>query len=198
LVTGLEGSTIPTGLLSSPEIRFLRSHPDSNIRARAISLYGPAAVAPRTEVVNRYAITLQLGGNPAHGRELFLQRCANCHQIAGLGNALGLDLAAAAKTGGQKLLVKIIAPNLQLPADHRATLVQTKSGATLTGFIAAQTPTSITLWQANGVGRVVGRERIQTMTTLGFSAMPEGLEAGLSSPAMADLLAFLTSAVATR
>ena len=62
------------------------------------------------------------------------------------------------------------------------------------GFISEQGSKSITLCQPNGAGRVVGRQNIVSQDTLGISAMPDGLETGLSTQDMADLLEYLKPA----
>lgn len=191
LLSGLERRLVPMSDLSSTQIKFLVTHPDASIRQRAIYVFGNQAGASRREVVDRFEPALQLTGTASRGRELFMARCAVCHQVRGEGNPGGLDLAGTAKQGGEKLLVKILDPNREAAPNFSNNLVQTSEGLTLTGFITGQTAKSITLWQANGVGRVVGRQIIQSQESLNISAMPEGLEAGLKQQDMADLLEYI-------
>ncbi len=198
LMSGFERRIVPTSDLASTQIRFLLAHPDQNIRQRAVNLFGNGAGASRQEVVNRFLPALQMSGTASRGRDLFLARCATCHQLGGEGNPGGPRLTGAAKNGGEKLLGNILDPNHEVSPGSSDNLLQMNEGQTLTGFITGQTSNSVTLLQANGVGRVVGRQNIQSLESLGISAMPEGPEAGLNQQDMADLLEYLNSANAAR
>ncbi len=193
LLWGLERGTIPISDLSATQIRFLLVHPDQNLRQRAVNLFGNGAGIRGEEAVNRFLPALQMSGTTDRGHNLYLGRCATCHRLGDEGNPSGVDLDGAAKRGGEKLLVKILDPNREASPDPSGVLLQTNDGQTLTGFITGQTAKSVTLCQANGVEKVVGRENIQSLGSLGISAMPEGLETGLNQQDMSDLLAYLTS-----
>jgi putative heme-binding domain-containing protein len=52
----------------------------------------------------------------------------------------------------------------------------------------------VTLRSAGGVNLTIERSRIRTLTASGKSLMPEGLEAGMTVQAMANLLEFLAVA----
>jgi putative heme-binding domain-containing protein len=61
----------------------------------------------------------------------------------------------------------------------------------LTGIIAAETGSSITLKRAENQTDVVLRQDIEDIQSTGVSLMPEGLEKAISIGEMADLLTFL-------
>ena len=70
-------------------------------------------------------------------------------------------------------------------------IVKKKTGAVLTGYISAQTTTSLTLRRGEGQEDVVLRDDIEEMKSSGVSLMPEGLEKNVTLDGMADLIAFL-------
>ena len=69
----------------------------------------------------------------------------------------------------------------------------TNAGRIVTGMIAAETATGITLRRSDGTGETVVRLDIEELRSTGVSFMPEGLEKQIDVPAMADLLAYLNS-----
>lgn len=194
LLWGLEKTWVPAVDISPLEALFLQAHPDPIVRQRAVNFFGTIVVGRRQAAVNQFLPALQLSGTPQRGRDVFLSRCAACHARGGDGNPDGLDLAGAAKYGGEKLLVKILDPNRQAPTRYPATLIETTQGQVLNGFISRQAPDYVVLCAANGVARFVGRHNIKEIQSLQASGMPEGLEAGLNQRDMADLLAFLKPA----
>ncbi len=196
LLTGLEGGVVPFGDLTSVQIRYLLSHRDPIIRQRALALFRALALQTRQPVVAQYGNAWQLGGAAERGHNLYEARCALCHRFGDDGNPLGKDLADASRLSRAQLLIKILDPNRQLPRNSAQTLIETRDGATLMGFITEQNEKSITLCQPNGEGRVIGRQNIASFDTLGISAMPEGLEAGLNAQDLADLVEYLKPAAA--
>src|SRR5439155_15457333 len=69
--------------------------------------------------------------------------------------------------------------------------VTTARGETLSGLIAGETATSITLRRANLPDETLLRSQIKELRADGKSLMPDGLEQGMSPQDVADLLEFL-------
>ena len=63
----------------------------------------------------------------------------------------------------------------------------------ISGIIASETATALTLKRAEGVTDVVPRSQIEAVASTGLSLMPEGLEKGLTAQDFADLIAFVRS-----
>ena len=89
------------------------------------------------------------------------------------------------------ILANILDPNREVAPNYLSYLIETKDDESVMGIIGNETGTSVTLKQANGAEVVVLRSNIARMQSQGQSAMPEGLEAGLSHQDFADLLEFL-------
>ena len=193
LLLYVQDALVPAADFSAIQIRSLMVHPDPTVRQQANYLFGHSNGGQRQAVVNRFSPALQAAGRVEPGRQIFAARCAGCHQPVGRDNSEHLGLAEAARSGKEKLLIRILDPNREAHSEHSETLVQTRDGATLTGFIASQTGHSVTVCDANGGRWPVGNSNIQSQTSLGFSGMPEGLEAGLNQQDMADLLEYITA-----
>ncbi len=63
----------------------------------------------------------------------------------------------------------------------------------MTGLLATETASSITLKRAEGQTDVVLRKDVDEIASTGISLMPEGFEKEIPVQAMADLLSFLTN-----
>ena len=72
-----------------------------------------------------------------------------------------------------------------------ATILLTIWLVVLTGILAAETATSITLRQQGGKEAVIARSEIDELRSSGQSLMPEGLERNIPPQDMADLLMFI-------
>jgi len=72
-------------------------------------------------------------------------------------------------------------------------VVETKGGESLLGIVTDDNPATITLSRPNKPPAVWPRANIQLLQAQPWSFMPEGLEAGLTTQDMADLLQHLVS-----
>src|SRR5262249_35399342 len=132
-----------------------------------------------------------LQGDRRRGAAAFAKACVVCHAIQGVGKAVGPDLLAMASRTKETLLVDILDPSRQVSADFLSyTLVPTQ-GEALTGLIAAETATSVTVRRQGQPDETVSRTQIKELRADGKSLMPDGLEQGLTHQDMADLLEFL-------
>jgi putative membrane-bound dehydrogenase-like protein len=196
LLRAIADGVIRPSDLSSTQAKFLKNHRDAKVREQAVALLTAPAVAQRPDVVNAFLPALNLAGDAARGKAIFLERCASCHRLGGEGFALGPDLVSVKTGGKEKMLVNILDPNRELLPQFRAYEVETKDDESLLGLIANETAASVTVRQAYGRETVVPRAGIARMRSQGQSLMPEGLEQGLTPQAMADLLEFIATAEA--
>lgn len=167
-----------------------RWHGSDATKARAAKLF-PEQTASRTAVLASYASVASLKGDATKGAALFTANCAACHAYRGLGHALGPDLATFRTKPVGDFLTAILDPNAAIEPKYIAYNVDTKDDRALTGLVVDETATGFTLAQANGVKDKLLRPNVKTLRPSPLSLMPEGLEAALPPPAMADLLAWL-------
>lgn len=146
----------------------------------------------RKKVINEYGASLKLEGDVARGQQIYLTRCAICHQVKGeKGIPFGPDLATIQSWPASGILANILDPNQSIAHGFDLWNVTLKDGQSLQGVITGETPSSLTLRNANGEVNTVARDDIISQKALNMSAMPVGLEKDITHQEMADLLTFL-------
>jgi len=191
LLDEVQAKHVKPGDIDAGATRRLLGHGDAKIRDRARKLLQDNLPADRKLVLARYQEALKPPGDSKRGREIFKKNCATCHRIAGIGVDVGPDISDTRTKTAAGLLVDILNPNQAIDNNAMSYLVVTKSGKSLTGLIAAENASSITLRRAEGQNDVVLRQDIEEIQSTGISLMPEGLEKSISINEMADLLGFL-------
>ncbi|WP_406699828.1 PVC-type heme-binding CxxCH protein [Singulisphaera sp. Ch08] len=190
LLFSLEDTCLPPAEIGPTHRRRLLSHRDAAIKARAEAVFS-RETSTRQEVIAAYQTATTLPGNVASGAVLFKKVCATCHRVGQEGAEVGPDLAALTDKSPGALLVAILDPNRALEAKYANFTVQTTDGRVLTGLIASETATAVTLRRQEGKEDVLLRAEIDEIAASGQSLMPEGLEKDLKPQEVADLLAFL-------
>jgi putative heme-binding domain-containing protein len=110
------------------------------------------------------------------------------------GTEVGPDLRAALRDKtAEQLLVSILDPSREVDRRFTNYLIETKSGRVLTGLIAAETATSITLRRAEKAEDTVLRNQIESIADTAKSLMPDGLEQQLTKQDVADVIGYLLS-----
>ena len=100
-------------------------------------------------------------------------------------------MAALRNKSKEALLIDILDPSREVDPRYVNYLVSTLNGRTVTGILAVESPSSITLRTAGGTEEVVLRTELKDLNSSGLSLMPEGLETALTPQAMADLISFI-------
>jgi putative membrane-bound dehydrogenase-like protein len=172
----------------------LLQHRAAAIRSRAGKVLAGALDPDRAKVVAAYRPALALAGDASRGRQLFTKTCATCHQLAGIGNQVGPDLASVGDKSPEGLLISILDPNRAVEARYLNYQAVLRDGRTFSGLLAGETGNSITLIGPDGKKQVVLRTELDELTGTGKSLMPEGLEKDLKPQDLADLIAFVRSA----
>jgi putative membrane-bound dehydrogenase-like protein len=131
------------------------------------------------------------GGSPAAGRELFRKHCATCHKLFGEGESVGPDLTHANRKDRDYLLASVVDPSAVVRKEYLAYDVQTTDGRFLTGLIAEQTPSAVTLLDGKNQRTKVARDRIESMRESPVSLMPENILKELKPQELRDLFSYL-------
>ncbi|HLH55158.1 MAG TPA: PVC-type heme-binding CxxCH protein [Verrucomicrobiae bacterium] len=184
---------LPTDL-SSSQRNFLRTHPVAEVRSRALALLGPVPMNRPAEMT-RYRPALSMPGEPERGREVFRLRCSGCHVSTSTNQvtSFGPELLRARLYTKERLLTKILEPNLSIRPDYATQVVQSKEGQSLVGIITDQSGAGVTLKQIENRSIVWPELNIREIQPQVWSLMPEGQEVGLTTQDMADLLEFLVT-----
>jgi putative membrane-bound dehydrogenase-like protein len=187
-----EGTVPPWSLGPAHTQQLLQSH-DPSIKSLAQSLLGPAAQSDRKAVYNRYLPALSMNGNPKKGRQVYERVCSECHKLGNTGSEVGPDLRTVTTHYKETLMADILMPNLNIESGYEEYLVEGADGQSITGILAKETPTTITLRRRKGEEDTVLRSSIKSMRSLSVSPMPEDLDNNVSVDQMADLIAYIKS-----
>ncbi|GIW95641.1 MAG: hypothetical protein KatS3mg110_3682 [Pirellulaceae bacterium] len=191
LVRAMEEGRLPPRQVAAADFARLQKHSLPDIRTRVAQLASLRVSEDRQVVLERYQPCLQLPADPRRGRDVFARHCATCHRIGSLGVDVAPDISDSRTKTPQQLLVDILQPNRAIDGNYISYIVQTSDGRVLTGIIASETATSITLRQAENKTEVLPRSDIEMIQSTGQSLMPEGLEQNISLQEMADLISFI-------
>ena len=187
----MKAGRVKPGDLDAGRRRQLVNHRNAEVRALARKLLHDAQPAERRQVLEHYRAALGRKGDPGRGREVFKKNCATCHRVADVGIDVGPDVSDTRTKTAAALLADILDPNQAIDNNYVNYLVTLKSGKSLSGILAAETASSITLRRAEKQTDVVLRQDIEEIASSGVSLMPEGLEKTITVADMADLLDFL-------
>jgi putative heme-binding domain-containing protein len=190
----LQKQNIRLTTLDPAQATKLENYPSAKVRAIARKLRGQAAPEDRQKVFNDYQEVLATNGDAVLGQEVFQKNCATCHEIGGIGSAVGPNLAAMVNRGAESVLFNVLAPNQEVDPRFMEYVVLTNDGQVITGVIAGETSTAVSLRAPENKMTTVLRVDIDDMHNSGKSLMPEGFEKLIDKKSMANLLAFLKQA----
>src|SRR5690606_2337208 len=191
LLDALEAGVVDPSVISWPRQGGLMANGNEHLRNRARDLLADKN-ASHQEVIKTYQEALTLTGNPENGKQLFAVHCAMCHQIGGKNGVFyGPDLASIRNRRPQSIMADILNPNLSIADGYDIWNIELKSGETLQGLIASETPSAITVRNYGAVERVISRNEIHALTAMGVSVMTAGFNQLIDKQQMADLLSYL-------
>ncbi|MAS97072.1 MAG: hypothetical protein CMO55_28100 [Verrucomicrobiales bacterium] len=180
-------SEVPASLLDQ-----IRNSKEKQVERMAHEVLPP--VVSRADVIAEYEAALKLETDRERGKTAFAKACSACHvSHEGQGINLGPPIATFATAGKDSLLNNILDPNKEVAPQYQAYTFELKDEPPILALITSETPDEVTLRAPGGIEKTFPRTQVASMSGLGQSLMPEGLEATLTVQEMADLLAYLTS-----
>ncbi|HJQ81045.1 MAG TPA: PVC-type heme-binding CxxCH protein [Lacipirellulaceae bacterium] len=191
-----QGATLAT--LDPAHRAKLENYPSERVRTLARKLRGDAVSVDRQQVFKDYEAALSAEGRPARGKEIFDKNCSACHAIDSRGMTVGPNLATMVNRGAESLLFNVLVPNGEVDPRYLEYVVVTVDGQVISGILAGETSTALTIRAADNKTTTVLRVDIEEIDNLGKSLMPEGFEKVIDKKAMADLLAYLRHAAAKK
>jgi putative heme-binding domain-containing protein len=191
LLNAIESGRIKANEIDQLQVKRLTENRDPAIKDRAAKLFAAAMPADRAKALADYQPVLAMKGDTTHGQAVFDKNCAACHRIAGIGVNVAPDISDSRTKKPEQLLADIIQPNRAIDNNYLGYTLRQLDGTVLTGILAAETATSITLRQQGGKEAVVPRSEIDELRSSGQSLMPEGHERQIPPQVMADLLSFI-------
>jgi len=113
--------------------------------------------------------------------------------LTGAGISAESGLATFRDAGGDSLLGNILDPNQEVAPQYQAYTFTLTNGESYTGLIEAEDTVRVTLRLPGGAEKSFPRRDVASMSAVGRSLMPEGLESLITVEEMADLLAYLAA-----
>ena len=193
LLTAVEAGEIALGDLEPTRMKLLALQPDKGIKTRAAKLLESTKSSDRNSLIVEYRDALELAGDRTRGKAVFTKVCSTCHQLEGVGHAIAPNLAAMQNRGPEAILTNVLVPNREVNPQYLNYALITTDGRALTGMIASETATSVTLKRADNATDTVLRIDIEELRSTGVSLMPEGMEKQIDKQAMADLIEYIQS-----
>ncbi len=169
-------------------------HPDKKLRQRAQALLERGGVLPnpdRRKVLDELLPLASQPGDAARGKEVFKKQCAKCHVHGSEGTRIGPDLTGVAVHPKAELLENILDPSRSVEGNFRVYTLATADGQVITGLLAAESKSTVELFDAEGKKHSVLREDIDELVASPKSLMPEGFEKQIKPDELVDLLEFL-------
>ncbi|MCE9548015.1 MAG: HEAT repeat domain-containing protein, partial [Planctomycetia bacterium] len=191
LLDRVADKTVPAGDLDAASRQRLLTLKNGALRKRAAEILKQSGNTDRAKVVERYHPVLSRPANPTRGLAVFTQRCAACHQLAGVGRVIGADLAALTDKSPENILTSILDPNRAVESRFVVYLATTQDGRVISGIMKSDTGTSITLLGPDGNPQVLRRNELESLESTSKSLMPEGLERDMSEQDLADVISFV-------
>ena len=194
LLAAMKDGKVTPANLGPANVARLRTHPNRQVARQAAALLDTLSPAGRAkaDIIASLTPEVEKPGDAVKGKDLFTGACSTCHKLGTLGKVeVGPPLNGMGAHGRAALLTHIIDPNREVDPSFWQWNVTTKKGETLTGVIAGENASGLTLRNTNG-DVVVAKEDVATRENTRRSLMPEGLEA-LGPEALRDILTFIVA-----
>jgi putative membrane-bound dehydrogenase-like protein len=196
LLDAVAAKKIPRTDISVVVARQIGGLKDQQVEARLADVWGIAKArsGDKQKLIAEYKQRLNpeviAKADTRHGRLIFSQVCAACHQIYGEGGMIGPDITGSNRADIDYILDTILDPNAAIGVDYQLTTIVTKDGRSLAGTIVEETPGALVLQLVNEKS-TVAKSDIKERQRLPISMMPEGLLQSLKPDDVRDLIAYL-------
>ena len=191
LFDAVDSEQISLADIGTPRLQIAAKSRDSKIKSRANTYLSNMGSADRSEILDKYQAALTQDADSIRGRKLFTQHCSVCHKINGVGHEIGPNLASIRTRGAETILANVIDPNREVNPQYLNYVLLTQDGRAMTGMVASETASSVTLRRAESATDTVLRVDIEELKSTGLSIMPEGMEKSIDVQAMADIISYL-------
>lgn len=177
-------------------IQQLRTYEDPEIATQVAAVFGAISASATAEQISETKRLRELiaagSGDVDAGKAIFIKSCGVCHQLFGEGGKIGPPLDGYERGKIGFWVDSIVLPNLEIREGYQSYVVLTEDGRAINGIIAEQTPTTVTLRNADNQTTTIPREAIETLQALPTSLMPSDLLKDLSDDQIRDLYAYLS------
>jgi putative membrane-bound dehydrogenase-like protein len=197
LVQHLQSEGLAMSALDPGHVARLQNFPSDRVRKAVLRMSGEKVPHDRRQVFDEYRDAALAGsGDAIHGKLVFEKNCSTCHAVDARSDMIGPNLLQMVKRGRESTLFNILVPNGEVDPRFLEYVVLTATGEVVSGVIASETSTAVTIRTAENKTATILRVDIDELRNTGKSLMPEGFEKTIDRSAMADLLKYLEQAAA--
>ncbi|NBR85726.1 MAG: hypothetical protein EBS84_12540 [Proteobacteria bacterium] len=196
LVAALAAGQLAAKDLPADLVRQIRNYEQPDLNAALDQHWGTARAssADIQKQTERYKALLTAANAPkpdlAKGRAVFAKTCGQCHTLYGVGGKVGPDITGSNRADLDYLLHNILDPNAEIPNDYRTWNLDTKDDRSISGVMARQDATTVTIVTPNE-SLTIARSDIAKLRQSELSMMPEGLLQALPEEEVRNLIAYL-------
>ena len=196
VLDAIQDGQLPIEMLTAYDARQIDSLGDKELSARLLEQWGQigrSSESRRAEIKKLVAAferaplwAYDAGAGAGHFKKL----CASCHQPSEEQNNLAPRLAGSGSKGIEYIVENVLDPNAVIGRDFQARNVLTDEGRVVTGLVAQETESAVTIRTATN--RVtIDRDEIEEIRISENSFMPEGLLVPLNDREKLELLKYL-------
>jgi putative heme-binding domain-containing protein len=197
LLGAIDAGKVNARALPADVVQKLAAHKDKAVAALLSKHFGRvrgSTPAQKQREMLRLGKIVQSGkGDARAGKVVYTATCGKCHKLFGQGGEVGPDLTGYERTNRMYWIENIVDPSAVIREEYLAFVVDTRDGRTLTGIVAGQDKTTVTLKDQEGRTTRLARSRIEDMRASPVSLMPEGQLKDLKDQQVRDLFAYLMS-----
>lgn len=197
LLDAIGSGKIKRDFVTAYHVRQMAGLKDAEVTRRVTDSWGRIGASPAEKEAAMAKLQKTFDEAPLwaysakEGRSHFQKLCASCHVLGQDGQRIGPELNGAGKNGIRYFLENVMDPNAVIGTDFQMTVVETKSGDTISGLIVAETVSALTL-RTTVEQIIVPKADIAKRETSERSLMPEGLLESLPDREQIELLKYLT------
>lgn len=195
LMNQVNGWRIQASDVPPDVVQRLRAFTDKQLAAAVNKAFGspkPISSQETAAEIGRLKKLLAGGAGDAKvGATIFQKRCASCHRLFGEGESIAPALDPYDRKNLNFWLPAILAPSLEIREGYQSYLALTEDDRIVTGMIAAQDVSNVTLRTAENQLITLPREEIVELKAIATSLMPADLLKELSEEQLQALFAYL-------
>ncbi|MEM7559423.1 MAG: c-type cytochrome, partial [Planctomycetota bacterium] len=176
-------------------VQRLRAFTDKELAAAVSKAFGsPKPISSEetaAEIGRLKKLLSSRAGDADSGAAIFQKRCASCHRLFGEGESIAPALDPYDRKNLNFWLPAILAPSLEIREGYQSYLALTEDDRIITGMIAAQDVSNVTLRTSENRLITLPREEIVELKAIATSLMPADLLKELNEKQLRDLFAYL-------
>lgn len=197
LLDAIASGKIKRDFVTAYHVRQMAGLKNEEVTRRVTAAWGRIGATPAEKEASMAKLQKTFDEAPlwaysgGEGRKHFQKLCASCHVLGQDGQRIGPELSGAGKNGIRYFLENVMDPNAVIGTDFQMTVVETKSGDTISGLTVAETGSALTL-RTTADQVIIPKADIVKRETSDRSLMPEGLLESLPAREQIELLKYLT------